>query len=59
MSIKQALAYNVVSAIISYIGLIVGILIGNIHSAHLWVLALTAGMFLYVSLVDMVSTETS
>ena len=43
------------SAVISYVGLILGILIGNINSAHGWVLALTAGMFLYVSLVDMVS----
>ena len=57
MPIKHALAYNIVSALISYIGLILGIIIGNIESAHTWILALTAGMFLYISLVSMVSVE--
>lgn len=54
LTFKQALAYNLASAIISYIGLILGIIIGDLDSAHTWVLALTAGMFLYISLVDMV-----
>jgi len=34
---------------------VLGIIIGDIQSAHTWVFALTAGMFLYISLVDMVS----
>ena len=55
LTFRQALAYNLASAVISYIGLILGIIIGDIESAHTWVLALTAGMFLYISLVDMVS----
>ena len=55
LTFRQALAYNLASAIISYLGLVLGIIIGDIHSAHTWVLALTAGMFLYISLVDMVS----
>jgi len=55
LTFKQALSYNLVSAIISYLGLVLGIIIGDIQSAHSWVLALTAGMFLYISLVDMVS----
>lgn len=59
LTIKQAIAYNMASAVISYIGLISGILIGNLDSAHGWVLALTAGMFLYVSLVDMVGAKLS
>lgn len=54
LTFRQALAYNFASAIISYIGLILGIIIGDLDSAHTWVLALTAGMFLYISLVDMV-----
>lgn len=53
LTFRQALAYNFASAIISYIGLILGIIIGDLDSAHTWVLALTAGMFLYISLVDM------
>lgn len=58
LTFRQAVTYNVASAIISYIGLVLGVIIGDIHSAHSWVLALTAGMFLYVSLVDMVSDVT-
>lgn len=55
LTFRQALAYNLASAIISYLGLVLGVIIGDIQSAHPWVLALTAGMFLYISLVDMVS----
>lgn len=54
LTFRQALTYNLASAIISYLGLILGIIIGDLDSAHTWVLALTAGMFLYISLVDMV-----
>ena len=53
-TIKQAMTYNMVSALIAYIGLILGIFIGDVSSAQGWVLSLTAGMFLYISLVDMV-----
>ena len=55
MTVKQAITYNMVSAVISFLGMIVGILIGSNESSIVWVLALTAGMFLYISLVDMVS----
>lgn len=55
LTFRQALTYNLASAIISYLGLVLGIIIGDIQSAHTWVFALTAGMFLYISLVDMVS----
>ena len=55
MTVKQAITYNMVSAIIAFMGMIVGILIGSNESSIVWVLALTAGMFLYISLVDMVS----
>lgn len=55
LTFRQAVAYNFASAIISYIGLVLGIIIGDMEFAHSWVLALTAGMFLYISLVDMVS----
>jgi len=53
LTFRQALTYNLASAIISYLGLVLGIIIGDIQSAHTWVFALTAGMFLYISLVDM------
>lgn len=53
MRMKQALGYNFLSACMCYLGLIFGILLGeNTQGSH-WVFALAAGMFLYISLVDM------
>ena len=59
LTFKQALAYNMASAVTAYIGLVIGIAIGEIESTHTWILLLTAGMFLYISLVDMVSDAIS
>lgn len=56
MSIKQALVYNFMSACTCYFGLIVGILLGALEEASIYIFALAAGMFLYISLVDMVSS---
>ena len=55
MSVKQAVVYNCVSSILCFIGMLVGVAIGNIHNASLWVFAGVGGMFLYISMVDMVS----
>ena len=57
MSTKQALTYNVVSSVLCLFGMIAGILVGNISNASYWVFCATAGLFLYISLVDMVGTE--
>ncbi|VDI00325.1 solute carrier family 39 (zinc transporter), member 12 [Mytilus galloprovincialis] len=54
MTVKKALMYNFLSACMCYFGLIVGILLGENTTAHDWVFAIAAGMFLYISLVDMV-----
>ena len=55
MSIKQAICYNLVSAVLSYIGLVIGILVGNYSAdGRQFALALTAGLFLYVALATMV-----
>ena len=54
MSIKQALVYNCVSSVLAFIGMVIGVFIGNIHGASLWVFVGVAGMFLYIALVDMV-----
>jgi hypothetical protein len=40
-----------------YLGLIVGILVGENTTAHTWIFGLAGGMFLYISLVDMVRKE--
>jgi zinc transporter ZupT len=54
MRVKQALVYNIVSSVLCFIGMVGGLLLGNIEAAHGWIYALTAGIFIYISLVDMV-----
>eukprot|EP00058_Branchiostoma_floridae_P020750 XP_002606240.1 hypothetical protein BRAFLDRAFT_123712 [Branchiostoma floridae] len=53
MSFKQAITYNLVSGIISFVGMAVGVGIGKSNEVGPWVFALSAGMFLYIALVDM------
>merc|ERR1719348_1638651 len=53
MSMKQALMYNFLSACTCYLGLVLGILLGELD-ANCYIFALAGGMFLYISLVDMV-----
>ncbi|GIY76716.1 zinc transporter foi [Caerostris extrusa] len=53
MKVKQALFYNGLSSVLCFVGMIIGVSLGNVHSATNWVFAGTAGMFLYIALVDM------
>ena len=54
MSLKKALLYNFISACTCFIGLIIGILLGREDEATIaWIFAIAGGMFLYISLVDM------
>ncbi|XP_078577821.1 uncharacterized protein LOC144862865 isoform X1 [Branchiostoma floridae x Branchiostoma japonicum] len=54
MSVKQAILYNLMSACVCYIGLLIGLGIGNLSGNVIqYVFAVTTGMFLYVGLVDM------
>jgi len=53
MSIKQAIFYNFLSACTCYMGLILGILLGELD-ANIYIFGIAGGMFLYISLVDMV-----
>ena len=55
LSYKQALIANFLSACFCYIGLIIGIVLGSTTQIVKWIYAIAAGMFLYISLVDMVS----
>uniref|UniRef100_A0A8C5H4R5 Zinc transporter ZIP6 n=1 Tax=Gouania willdenowi TaxID=441366 RepID=A0A8C5H4R5_GOUWI len=56
MTVRQAILYNVLSAMMAYFGMIMGILIGHYaENISMWIFALTAGLFMYVALVDMVS----
>ncbi|KAG2458326.1 zinc transporter ZIP6 [Polypterus senegalus] len=55
MTVRQAILYNLLSAMMGYLGMITGILIGHYaENISMWVFALTAGLFMYVALVDMV-----
>ncbi|XP_040209445.1 zinc transporter ZIP6 isoform X2 [Rana temporaria] len=55
MTVKQAVLYNVLSAMLAYLGMITGILIGHYaENVSMWIFALTAGLFMYVAFVDMV-----
>lgn len=56
MTVRQAILYNVLSAMTAYLGMVTGILIGHYaENISTWIFALTAGLFMYVALVDMVS----
>ncbi|KAH9282520.1 Zinc transporter ZIP14 [Echinococcus granulosus] len=52
-SIKSALCANFTSACTAYLGLTIGLIIGEMSSSALYVFAATSGVFLYISLSDM------
>lgn len=52
LSTKRAIMFNTLSAILCFIGMSGGILIGNMDTGYLS--ALIAGMFLYIALVNMI-----
>uniref|UniRef100_A0A1A7XC96 Zinc transporter ZIP6 n=1 Tax=Iconisemion striatum TaxID=60296 RepID=A0A1A7XC96_9TELE len=55
MTVRQAILYNVLSAMMAYLGMMTGIVIGHYaENICMWIFALTAGLFMYVALVDMV-----
>lgn len=59
MTVKQAIVYNLLSALMAYFGMVIGTAVGQYtHNVTSWIFAVTAGMFLYVALVDMVSINT-
>ena len=55
MSVKQAVVYNCVSSVLCLVGMVIGVCVGNIGSVSLWIFSLTAGIFIYIALVDMVT----
>lgn len=55
MTVRQAIVYNLLSAMMAYVGMLIGTAVGQYaNNITLWIFAVTAGMFLYVALVDMV-----
>jgi zinc transporter ZupT len=55
MSAKQAVFYNLLSSVLCFLGMCLGIVLGDSETASQWIFAGAAGMFLYIALVDMVS----
>ncbi|XP_014784074.1 metal cation symporter ZIP8 [Octopus bimaculoides] len=53
MTLKRALLFNFLSACMCYVGLIFGIVLAEVTAAHTWIFGVAGGMFLYISLVDM------
>lgn len=53
MSAKQAVFYNLISSVLCFGGMVLGMFIGSEPDASNWVFAVSAGMFLYIALVDM------
>nr|CDS28427.1 zinc transporter ZIP14 [Hymenolepis microstoma] len=52
-SIRAAICANFLSACSAYIGLVIGLIIGEVSTGALYVFAICAGFFLYISLSDM------
>ena len=59
MTVKQAYLCNIFSACLQTIGVIIGVVAGNVASVSQWLFAFAGGIFLYVGLVDMVSFNDS
>lgn len=54
LSYKQAILANFLSACTCYVGMAIGTVLGSTTQLVRWIYAVAAGMFLYISLVDMV-----
>lgn len=58
--LRRVLLFNLLSASLAYCGTVVGVVVSKSTSdVTSWIFAITAGIFLYVALVDMVRTTTS
>lgn len=55
MTMRQALMYNFLSACTCYLGLVFGILLGDLAEGSHYIFAFAGGMFIYISLVGMMN----
>eukprot|EP00794_Sanderia_malayensis_P016746 gene16746-18440_t len=58
LTYKQAIVANFLSACTCYIGMVIGTVLGSTTHIVQWIYAMAAGMFLYISLVDMLPEAT-
>ncbi|XP_030597575.1 zinc transporter ZIP4 [Archocentrus centrarchus] len=56
VSVRRALILNFCSALISFIGLYIALSVATDLATKQWIAAITAGLFLYVGLADMLPT---
>lgn len=55
VSLRRAFVFNIISSVLSFIGMVFGLLIVNANSAFVrWIYAGTAGTFLYIAFADLV-----
>lgn len=55
VTLRRAFIFNVISSMLSFIGMIFGLLIVNANSAFVrWIYAGTAGTFLYIAFADLI-----
>ncbi|XP_033734014.1 zinc transporter ZIP8-like [Pecten maximus] len=54
MTIKRALFLNFLAAVTIYVGLVIGIIIGENTDANTFIFAFAGGLFIYIALADMI-----
>lgn len=55
--VRRLALFSLLSALLGYVGVLIGTVLGHQWAQHSpWILTLTAGVFLYVALTDMVRT---
>lgn len=53
--VRRLAVFSVISALLGFLGVLTGTALGNQWATHSpWILTITAGVFLYVALADMV-----